>query len=166
MNNDMQKQFILERTNEQYYRALASAADVVNWPGASAYFENAANDEQSHAKRVRDYIIDRNETPVFDALEAIPEIDGNDYIGMFKLALKRENITTASLQAKAQAADDEDVDFQTVAFLLSSQGDWPGYLVEQTQSERELTDYILQISRLGPDGIQLFDNALLEQIGG
>jgi ferritin len=160
---EMQAQFTLERTNEQFYRALAAAADVVNRPGASAYFEKAANDEQSHAKRVRDYIVDRNGTPVFDPIEAIPGVDGNSYIGMFNMALTREQITTSSVNEKYQMAE---TDTQTQAFLISSQGDWPGFIQEQTDSERELTDFILKIDRLGPDGIEIFDNSLLETYGG
>jgi ferritin len=159
----LQKQFTLERTNEQYYSALASAADCVNWPGASKYFEGAANDEQSHAKRVRDHIIDRNAIPVFDMIETMPAINGADYAGMFNLALQREQMTTAALNAFYQAADDVNTDPQAVALLVSSQGDWPGYLQEQTDSERELTDYLLKIGRLGPDGIELFDQWLAEQ---
>jgi len=107
MNNDIQEQFTLERQNEAFYRALSAAADVVNYPGAAAFFAKAADDEQSHAKRMQDYLVDRGRTPIFEPIEAIPPIDGNDYVGMFRLALQRENITTASLQEKAMRADDD-----------------------------------------------------------
>ncbi|CAK0770172.1 Ferritin [Gammaproteobacteria bacterium] len=158
----LQKQFTLERQNEQFYRALAAAADVVNRPGASSFFEKSADDEKSHAKRIRDYIVDRNITPLFDSLEAIPEVDGNDYAGMFKLALDREQITTAALNEFWRVADDQIPDPQTMALLISSQGDWPGYLQEQTDSEREITDMLLDIARLGPDGLIVFDSGLLD----
>ena len=155
MLDDLQKQFTLERQNEQFYRALASAADVVNWFGAKKYFESAADDEQSHALRVREYLIARNEYPKFEPLEPIPFINGSDYKGMFELAMGRENITTASLREKYMTALKDDP--QTAAFLASSQGDWPGFLQEQTDSERELNDIIISVSRLSMDGIQTFD---------
>lgn len=159
---DMQNQFTLERQNEQFYRALAAAAENENWPGAAKFFEQSADDEQSHALRVRNYLIDRNAVPVFQALEAVPEIDAYDYLGMFKLALERENITTASLKEKYQNAVNEP-DPQTVSKLIVSDGDWPGFLEEQTISERELIDYITTITGLDKPGILTFDQTLLKE---
>jgi ferritin len=156
--NLLQSQLTLERTNEQHYRALAAASDVVNRPGASAYFEGAADEEGQHAKRIRDHIIDRNEAPAFSPLPEIPTIDGADYEGMFEAALQREQLTTAALIAFYQAACMEDP--QTCALLVSSQGDWPGFLQEQTDSEREITDFLLKINCLTKDGLELFDSNL------
>lgn len=160
MITQIHEQFTRERNNEQFYRALAAAADVVNWPGATKYFENAADEEREHAKRIQDYIIARNEKPYFDLLKEIPTIDGNNYKGMFDLALEKERETTKAINDMVEIAYTSP-DVQTVALLVSSQGDWPGYVQEQTNSERELTDLILEISRLGPDGIEVFDKSLL-----
>lgn len=155
----LQDQYTLERTNEQHYRALAAAADVVNRPGASRYFEGAADEEAQHAKRARDYIVDRNEVPVFAPIEPILSFDGNDYAGLFQAALTREQMTTAHLTLLHQAAEG---DPQTCAFLMSSQGDWPGFFAEQTQSEREITDFLLRINRLDNNGLEVFDLSLLD----
>lgn len=157
MLENLQEQFTLERLNEQFYRALASAAEMVNWPGAAKFFYDAADDEQSHAKRVRDYMIARGVQPGFEMLDAVPMIDGNDYRGMFNLALQRERLTTESLRTKYT----EETDPQTIAILLSSQGDWPGFLQEQTDSEKVLVDYLQMIDRLTPDGLIAFDEGLL-----
>ena len=154
----LQEQFTLERLNEQFYRALASAAEMVNWSGAAKFFYDAADDEQSHAKRIRDYLIARGIQPVFEMIDVIPVIDGNDYRGMFNLALEREKLTTQSLRDKYAAEKDP----QTIALLISSQGDWPGFLQEQTDSEKLLVDYIQMIDRLSPDGLIVFDTHLLE----
>ena len=80
---------------------------------------------------------------------------------MFKLALERENITTDSLKQKYGNAV-SDPDPQTIAVLVSSQGDWPGFLQEQTKSERELVDMITTITGLDKSGILIFDQALLD----
>lgn len=156
---DMQQQFTLERTNEQFYRALSSAAEMVNWPGAQKFFYDSANDEQGHALRIRDYLIARNVKPIFEPLEAIPNIDGENYVGMFELALQREKMTTDSINEKYQNAVDEP-DPQTVVLLVSGQGDWPGFIQEQTDSEKELFDMITMIRRLSPDGLIKFDSDL------
>ena len=156
---DIQQQFTLERENEQFYRALSSAADMVNWPGAAKFFASSADDERSHALRIQNYLIDRNIKPIFEILEAIPDVDGNNYVGMFELALQRERMTTDSINQKYQNACDEP-DPQTIALLVSSQGDWPGYIQEQTDSERELVDMITMIRRLSQDGLIQFDSEL------
>lgn len=165
MTKMWQAQFTLERTNGQYYCALESAAEVVNRPGAAAYFHSCARDERHHARRVRDYIVDRGGSPAFDAIPAIPEIDGTNYAGLFKFAQSREQITTQALTNLWLAADDQDTDPQSVSAVQNSHGDWIGFLDEQTQSERELADHLMKINRLQPDGIELFDQWLAGQYG-
>lgn len=157
-------QFTAERANEQAYRALQSSAEAVNWPGAAAFFANAAEEEGQHAERVKAYIIDRNETPVFEALPAITPIDGKNYAGMFQKALELEKANTARLNALWVEADDTSPDPQTVAWLTNPEGeDWPGFIAEQTISERELVDLLAKIERLGPDGLETFDQWLAEK---
>lgn len=157
----IQAQITLERTNEAHYRNLAAAADVVNRPGAVAYFTSAANDEADHARRFVDFLIDRNERPKFDALPALEPFNGNDYAGMFRAALVREQLTTAALTTLYQMADEESLDPQTIALLLNPSGDFPGFMVEQTKSERELTDFLTSITRLSEDGLEIFDSNLV-----
>jgi len=149
-----------ERTNEAYYRALSSAADVVNRPGACAYFARNADDERDHARRVGDYLVDRGEVPAYDTLPVITAFNGNDYAGLFRAALTREQITTALLSALWLSADDESPDPQTVAFVTNPDGDFPGFLAEQTMSEREITDHLIKITRLSEDGLEVFDSGL------
>lgn len=160
----LQAQLTIERTNEAFYRALSAAADVVNRPGAKALFEEAANDEASHARMVTDYIVARGERPQFESLEMIPVINGNDYAGMFRLALEREQTTTLNLVGIYWMANSLDAgndgDAQTVAFLISPAGGFPGFLAEQTNSERELFDHLLKIQRLSEDGLEVFDSSL------
>ncbi len=164
LTNLLQSQLTLERTNEAYYRALSAAADVVNRPGARAYFENAASEEAGHARLVSAYLVDRNERPNFAALEPIPDINGNDYAGMFRLALDREQLTTAALSALWLMADDDAPDPQTVSFLINPVTDvsFPGFMAEQTASERELVDHLTKIGRLSEDGLEVFDSGLME----
>jgi ferritin len=151
----LQAQFTLKRTNEQYYKALASAADVADRHGAKAFFKKQADDEKCHAKRIQDYLVDQDENPVYDALEAIPALDGTVYLTMFEAALKREKITTEALNALWEAADP-----QTTAFIQNSGKHWPGFLLEQVEEEEQLDDYIARIEPLDATGIELFDKQL------
>lgn len=164
--NRLQAQLTIERTNEVYYRALSAAADVVNRPGARAYFEKSAGEEAYHSRVITEYLIDRGEQPIFAQLEPAPNINGNDYAGMFRLALEREQLTTLSLAGIywiTYSTDGNEGDPQTMAFLINPiiEFSFPGFLAEQTKSERELTDYLLKIGRLSEDGLEVFDNGLM-----
>jgi len=161
----LQSQYTLERINQAYYVALETAALVENRLGAAAFFARSAKDEGKHARRIKEYMVARNLEPVIETLPSIPAVNGKDYLDMFKRAMKRENATTQSLKEKSNEAL-TDGDWQTVSFFVSSQGDWPSYHQEQTDSELELKDYITQIDRCGKDeaALEFFDLWLLEQM--
>lgn len=153
----VQSQFNAERQNEVIYRALASAADVVNRPGAKKYFAQAATEEARHAQKFADYLIDRGEMPAYYPIEGVTQINGNDYGGLFRTALGLERNNTAALSGLYWMASDDDGegDPQTVAFLIEG-----GFLSEQTEAERELSDMLIKIGRLSEDGLEVFDQSL------
>jgi ferritin len=49
---------------------------------------------------------------------------------------------------------------QTLAMILNPGEDWPGFVAEQTKSERDLTDILLELSRLDKTGWKLVDQEL------
>lgn len=160
----LQPQFTLERINEQYYKALEAAARDVNRPGAAKFFHESSQDERQHAKRVKRYMIARGLQPAFESIPTIPAVDGKDYPGMFKMALKRETMTTQSLQDNTAAALKAN-DWQSVSFYVNSDGKWPGFHAEQTEEEQTLNDFIKELDRCGKDesAIELFDAQLLKK---
>ena len=153
----LQDQMTLERTNGQWYQALETAADVADRHGAKAFFQCSSKDERGHAKRIKDFLVDVDATPVFAELPAIPVIDGSNYVGMFQMALQREKVTTAALNALWAAAMDAG-DAQAVAFIQNSGKDWPGFLLEQVEEEEQLQDYIARIQPLDANGVNEFDH--------
>lgn len=164
--NKLQAQFTLERANETFYRMLASAAAAANRPGAQRFFEKNANEEGMHARRIGEYLIDRNERPRFAALGEVASVDAANYVGMFQAALEREHVTTLALRELWEMADDVEKDAQTAAFLMLKDDDFPGFLAEQTRSERELVDVLLKIKRLSEDGLEVFDSGLGDEALG
>jgi len=155
----LQEQLTLERTNAAYYRAMADALDNVNWAGSASWMRSAGNDEQGHADRVANYLIDRNVQPVYGPIEEIPELSGDDLVQYFNAAMAREKDTTAALVSLyLQAWAEQDV--QTIAFLLNPGDEWPGFIAEQTQSEREIYDILQELNRLDKCGWKLVDQQL------
>ena len=155
----LQDQMTLERTNSMWYEGLSAAADVSDRHGAKAFFRASSKDERGHAKRIKDFLVDIDATPVFAELPAIPTIDGSNYVGMFQMALQREKVTTAALNALWAAAMDAG-DAQAVAFIQNGGKDWPGFLLEQVEEEEQLQDYIVRVQPLDANGISEFDHWL------
>lgn len=156
MNNTLMQalndQLTLERQNAAIYDALAAALDVVNWPGSSAWMKKSANEEREHADKFSAYIVDRFGVPVFSALDGCNVPTSNDLIDYFAAALLREQATTEAIKTLNFMAE-ENEDCQTEAFLI-----WA--LEEQTKSEREISDFLLQLRRMDKSMQFVFDNEL------
>lgn len=155
----LQAQFNKERMNAQVYQAFANALESENWPGFAAWMRKASADELIHAGKFADYLIARNEIPTSTALEAPPSMDGNNPVPFFQASLELEKANTASILAIEDQSDEED-DEQTDVFLYS----WA--IEEQTRSERELVDAILELKRVGPDGLLILDREYGERAAG
>lgn len=145
----LQKQMNKERQNAAEYSAFAAALEAENWPGFAHYFEKAAEDETSHFKLFRDYLIDRNETPVLAALAAPMLMDGNQPLTFFQQALKLERENTALILAIEEVAEALD-DGQTEDWIIP-------VVNEQTRSERELVDALLELGRQDMTGLLMLD---------
>ena len=155
----LQEQFNKERMNAQVYESFANCLESYNWPGFAAWMRKAAADELTHADKFAGYLIDRNQTPRSTALYAPPEMTGENPIPFFQAALLLEQENTKSILAIEDQSDAED-DEQTDVFLYS----WA--IAEQTSSERELVDALLELHRVGPDGLIILDREYGERAGG
>ncbi len=145
LNDQMNK----ERQNAAAYDAFAAALLAANWPGFAAWMSHAADDERSHYAKFRDYLIDRNQTPRLAALMEPATMDGSDPRPFFRMALELEQSNTASIKAVEDLAESLDDD-QTEMFLI-----WA--IEEQTRSERDLVDRILELSRVDATGLLILD---------
>jgi len=149
MLNALQTQLTLERTNAAIYDSLSACLDAVNWPGSAAFMKKSAKDERTHADKFAGFIVDRNETPVYSDLPICPMIQDDDLVLYFQAALGREQLTTQAINDLFDKACELD-DPQTCIFLH-----W--FILEQTASERELTDCLLELKRSTNDGRLILD---------
>lgn len=150
----LQEQFNRERGNREAYRLFSVNLDSVNWPGFSKWMLNASNEEAEHADKFSTHIIDRNEVPRFDALEAPRVVSGADPLSYFNAALQLEKVNTEAINELYEQAEELE-DPQLCVFL-----NWA--VEEQTKSERELMDIILMLQRLDNNGRVVMD----AQMGG
>ena len=135
----LNKQVTHERHNSAIYLALACRFDVLNLTGMAAYSRKQSAEEQGHAQRVIDYIVDRYGSPVIDALPAVvvPDVQiENAARVLFTAALQREQFTTEQIKTLYDLSEDAD-DPQTCQFLM-----W--FLEEQTSEERQFEELVVQ----------------------
>jgi ferritin len=146
----LKEQHTLERQNAAAYDALAAQADVINWPGLESWCAKSANEERDHAAKIAAYLVDRNQTPTFEALEAASAPTSGDHADFFRAAMAREIMTTEHINEIYDMCC-EAKEFDVCRRLL-----W--FLEEQTKSEREITDYLLMLAR--PIDRLVFDQSL------
>jgi ferritin len=151
--DSLQSQMNKERMNNAQYSAFAAALDAANWPGYSHFMQKASEDEATHAKKFQDFLIDRNQVPIYSALSAPIPLAGDNPIPFFESALLLEQENTISILAIDAIAES---DPQTEVWLI-----WA--IEEQTNSERELTDCLLELRRCKGSGLLILDREYLEK---
>jgi ferritin len=134
----LNKQVTHERQNSAIYLAIANQFDVLDLVGMAKFARAASAEEQAHAQRIIDYIVDRYGAPVTDALTSVDILPALTMMNapriLFSGALQREQVTTEQIKTVYDLAEDAD-DPQTCQFLL-----W--FLEEQTKSEREISEIV------------------------
>ena len=141
LRDALNKQITNERYNAAFYTACALRFELLNLPGFSRWMTRAAREERHHASWFADYLIDRNEVPIFAPLDgiALPNGATMNNIGsmLFALALQREQQTTQQINALHMLGDETN-DPQTCVFLH-----W--FIKEQTRSEREIIEWLAKL---------------------
>ena len=156
----LQEQLTRERQNEATYRAKAAQADAANYPGVAMWMRRSADDEHMHGQLIQGYLINRNEVPIYNSLEIIDTLPGEDLIALFQDALELEQATTTALATLYYIAEQAE-DPQSCSFLIVPHGEFPGFMEEQTESERDIADILTTLRRVDKTGWMLFDRALL-----
>lgn len=139
-------QTTLERYSSAVYLALAAQFERLSLTGFAAWARRASAEETGHAGKFFDYLADRNETPLVDALDAPPAGRG-DPLALVQAALEQERVVSEALRqlyGQAEALQDP----PTCGFLLP-------FLAEQVQSERELTELAARLQLAAGNGAAL-----------
>jgi ferritin len=127
----LQNEVTLERTNRDFYRLGSFTLDNEGWGGFAKWFKKSSDEEQSHADKFSDLLVDRNITPIYDTIRNIEPLEGDPLVWI-KAALEAEKKTTAAIMEIYKQAHDEG-EFLVTEFLQF-------FLEEQRNSEREVYD--------------------------
>jgi ferritin len=138
LRDQLNRQVTNERFNSAFYKAAEVRLEILNLTGMAHFMRDASQDETSHAQRLIDYLIDRNETPLINSVDmptlpATPDLITAGAI-LFGAALQREQQVTQQINY-LYLLSLEVKDPQSAVFL-----EW--FIQEQTRSERELVELV------------------------
>jgi ferritin len=147
----LQNEVTLERTNSAVYRQMADELDNMGWGGSAKFMRKSSDDETGHADKFASLLVDRNITPIYDAIRKIDPVN-RELPNYFKNAYAAEQKTTAAIEEIYKTAHDEG-EFLVTQFLQY-------FLEEQRTSEREVWDIIQMLE--ASDEWRLIDEKLGE----
>lgn len=150
--SSLNQQYNQELVNAATYRSLGWELEALNWAGSSSWMFKAFQEEEEHAKRIAEYIIDQNGVPVLELMNSIQLVASEDLVQYFSKALDLEKINTELLRVlyfEAERAEDA----ATCIFLQ-------GFITEQVRSERDIVDILTMLERLDNNGRAFYDKEI------
>lgn len=142
---------LLERFNDQIameqqaahgYRQMSAWADARDYAGTSAWFLAQSAEETSHADLFIDYVLDRDEEVILQAM-ASPRSDFADLPAVFAAALAQEEHVTEAIGRLYQAAQ-ELGDFRSLPLLNQ-------FLQEQVEEEASVRTVLAELEMVAGD---------------
>ena len=152
INDQVNKEFF----SAYLYLGISKYFALRNLNGFASWYKVQAEEEQEHAMKFYDYLLEQGEDP---QLKAIGEVSSDyaDAMAAVKAADEHEHYITGEIN-KIYAAALEDHDYPTTLFL-----NW--FITEQVEEETNSADMIAKVEMLGSDakGLYLLDKELAER---
>lgn len=151
IHSDVQNAINDQINNElhSHYRYLSAAAyfeSSTPYGGFAAWMRLQAEEEQEHAMKFFDYLVDRGGVVKLKALPE-PESDFNSPLQVFQQSLRWEEEVTAQINDIFRIAQDAN-DFATMSFL-----GW--FLDEQVEEEKSIGDMVDKLELANGDTVAL-----------
>lgn len=155
MNDQLQK----ELQSAYVYLGMAAYCDSVSLPGLASWLRHQFEEEQQHAFRFYNFILDREGRVELKQLDAAPTTY-RSALDVFESALEHERAVTAAINELYDLVATEK-DFASQAWL-----DW--FATEQVEEEKTVGQIVDDLKRIGEDGNGLFllDQKLAERAAG
>ena len=143
LNDQLQK----ELESAYVYLGMSAYCESESLPGMAAWFRRQFEEEQQHAFKFYEFIIDRDGRVELDSLGAAPTSYSSP-LNVFETALEHERKVTAAINALYDLVAREK-DFASQALL-----DW--FATEQVEEEKTVGQIVDDLKRIGSDGNGLF----------
>lgn len=152
-------QIALEQAASRSYRQMAAWADANDYSGAAAWFLAQSVEETAHADLFIEFVLDRDEAVVLQALDAPrPTYDG--LVDVFATALVQEQAVTEAIGQLYNAAQEAN-DFRSLPLLNT-------FLQEQVEEEAAVSTVLgeLRMVEGNPTATLMLDRELPGRRGG
>jgi len=136
------------------YLSLAAFCKSLNFNGFGAYMESHAREEQAHAHRLMNYVLDRGAKIELQPITP-PSMEYGSLVEVFERAVEQEEANTRAIYELYELAKEVN-DYSTVAALQ-----W--FLDEQVEEEKVMTEAMGLMKFAGDDKSALL--ALNQQFG-
>lgn len=143
MNDQLQK----ELQSAYVYLGMAAYCEAESLSGFAAWLRRQFDEEQEHAFRFYNFIVDRGSKVELKQLDAPPTSYGSP-LAVFETALEHERSVTKSIN-ELYALVAKEQDFASQAWL-----DW--FATEQVEEEKTVGQIVDDLRRLGGSGDGLF----------
>lgn len=147
VTNAMNDQLQRELQSAYVYLGMAAHCEAESLPGMAAWFRRQFDEEQMHALKIYEFIIDRGARVELKKLDAA-STKYSSPLNVFESALAHEQKVTAAINELYDLVAREK-DFASQALL-----DW--FATEQVEEEKTVGQIVDDLKRIGGDGNGLF----------
>jgi ferritin len=147
IEKEINKQIRLELESAYLYLSMSAHLSSVNLNGFAHWMRLQFEEEQMHAMKMYDYVIERGGKIILETITA-PQFEWNNIIEIFEHTLQHEQSVTARINLMVNLAIEER-DHATVNFLQ-----W--FIDEQVEEEANVEDLLGQLHLVEGKGTGLF----------
>ncbi len=136
MNEQINKEFF----SAYLYLGISKYFALQNLDGFASWYKVQAEEEQEHAMKIYQYLLDQDQVPELGAIAAVAS-DYDSPLAAVKAADEHEHYITAEINKIYEAAL-EAKDYRTVLFL-----NW--FVSEQEEEEKNSKDMVVKVENVG-----------------
>jgi len=157
--DSMNKQIMHELYSAYFYLSMSAHCESANLPGFATWLRVQAQEEQGHAMKFYDYILDRGGKVTLQAI-AQPPVDFTSPLDIFKQVYEHEQKVTGLINAIYDVATAE----KDVASQICLQ--W--FITEQVEEEKNASQILDTLNKIGSSVGSLYqlDHRLGKRGGG
>lgn len=147
LEEELNKQVNAELYSSYLYLSMSSYLNSINLNGFANWMKIQAEEEETHAMKIFQYIIDRGGRVILDQIDK-PPVDWNGIIDIFEETFKHEQLVSSLINNLVDIAAEEK-DHATGAMLQ-----W--FVSEQVEEEATASDILDQLKLIDGKGAGLF----------
>lgn len=136
----MNDQIMHELYSAYFYLSMSAACDTMNLPGFATWLKMQANEEQEHAMKFYEFILDRGGKVILQAI-AQPPVDYDSPLSIFEQVYEHEQKVTGLINKIYKVAEAEN-DVASQIFLQ-----W--FITEQVEEEKNSSQILDMLKKIG-----------------